>query len=235
MQFGRSTETMIARFTNPLSEPAIRYGLPLQDDSTYKVTLRTMSALGYENREHAMRSYQRCWIYQCSNPECALVGFISDVVLEHRYANGVPCPHCAQQMTKIREAVEGEYDPDEVEALAQYAWPLKIRLVPWQHQQQKDKSDKDFLTEEDLAIRWGVPVSAVKCLVREKKLRCIQIKKGMRVFTQELIDDFLRRESGLPTREEPGISTIVGLRPIQSISDEEARELIRKMKNKERA
>ena len=155
------------------------------------------------------------------------MGFINDVVLEHRYTSGVPCPRCGQEMTKIREAVQGEYDPDEQEALVEQVRPLKIRMVPWQDQQQKDKSGKGFLTEEDLAKRFGVPVSAIQRLVREKKLGFIQLTKRKKVFTQELVDEFFRRESGLRARHGPVNNNPFGPKPNQNaMSIEESRKLL---------
>ncbi len=189
-----------------------------------------MSTIGYENRAHVMKTYQKCWQYQCSNPECAVVGFVNDVVIEHRYSNGVPCPRCGEEMTKIREAAEGEYDSDAQEVFAQLVRPVKIKIAPWWPQEENERSDKDFITEEDLAKRWGVPVSAIRTLVREKKLRCIQIKKGKRVFTEELIDDFFRRAAGLSARRGlMGPNALVPGPNRNMMSIEESRKLLNEM------
>ena len=74
---------------------------------------------------------ETCWIYQCSNPECAGLWHVNNVVLEYKYPDGiVPCPRCRKRMERIREAQPGEYDAEGQEAAAQRAsTPLTFRIV----------------------------------------------------------------------------------------------------------
>jgi excisionase family DNA binding protein len=73
---------------------------------------------------------ETCWFYQCPNLECNCVGITNNVVMEHRYPDGVvKCPKCGQQMERVREALPGEYDPQGQEELARQATPLKFTLA----------------------------------------------------------------------------------------------------------
>lgn len=68
-----------------------------------------------------METSLRCWFYQCPKSKCGLVAVVNNVVLEHRYSDGIiPCPRCDQRMKRIREAQPGEYDIETQEAFA--AW-----------------------------------------------------------------------------------------------------------------
>ncbi|HTY24022.1 MAG TPA: helix-turn-helix domain-containing protein [Desulfomonilaceae bacterium] len=69
---------------------------------------------------------ETCWFYRCPKSECNCVGITNNVVLEHRYSDGVvPCPKCGQQMERIREALSGEYDLEAQEEIARLAIPMK--------------------------------------------------------------------------------------------------------------
>jgi len=69
-----------------------------------------------------MTTYQECWFYQCTKPECGFLGLANDVVLRFEYADGiVPCPYCRTPMERIRQAQPGEYDPEEQQAAADRA------------------------------------------------------------------------------------------------------------------
>ncbi|HTY25383.1 MAG TPA: helix-turn-helix domain-containing protein [Desulfomonilaceae bacterium] len=69
---------------------------------------------------------ETCWFYRCPNSECNCVGITNNVVLEHRYSDGVvPCPKCGQPMERIREALSGEYDLEAQEEIARLAIPVK--------------------------------------------------------------------------------------------------------------
>ena len=210
-----------------------------------------------------MKNYQQIWLYECTNPECGIAGIVNDVVLNHRYKDGVPCPYCGQEMQMVREAIEAEYDPEMQDALAaQEMEQVQFKLVPPskafhyaafmsgqsilphpksedqatssssspQDREQRGTSDKEVLTEQDVARILDISVTAVQRLVREKKLGFIQLTKRKKAFTQELIDEFIRRESRLPVRQGTGITSPLLLKPNQSgISIEESREILRKV------
>jgi hypothetical protein len=78
-----------------------------------------------------METSLKCWFYQCPKSKCGLVAVVNNIVLEHRYSNGIiPCPRCDQSMKRIREAQPGEYDIEMQEAFA--AWEtltFEFRLV----------------------------------------------------------------------------------------------------------
>lgn len=92
---------------------------------------------------------------------------------------------------------------------------------------------KRFLTEEDVARILGISVDKVRSLVNGKRLSCAQISPNIRRFTIENIDDFMRRESGLPTRQGLDIGKILAPKPAQSMPIEESRELLRKIRKKD--
>ncbi len=78
-----------------------------------------------------MYSYDKCWVYQCQNPDCARVVVLNNVVLEHRHSEGVvQCSKCSQRMEQVREALPGEYDPDSQEESARWTTAFKVTFVP---------------------------------------------------------------------------------------------------------
>jgi hypothetical protein len=79
-----------------------------------------------------METSLKCWIYKCPKSKCGLVAVVNQIVLEHRYANGViPCPRCGQRMKRNREAQPGEFDREKQEALAAWASQIcEFRVIP---------------------------------------------------------------------------------------------------------
>lgn len=92
---------------------------------------------------------------------------------------------------------------------------------------------KRFLTEEDIAGILDISEDKVRLLVNQKRLGCAQISPNIRRFTMENVDDFMRRESGLPTRQGLDIGNILAQKPAQSMPIEESRELLRKIRKKD--
>ena len=69
-----------------------------------------------------MDTFEKCWFFQCLNPECGCVALANDIVLKKRYDEGiVPCPKCGQSLQIVREAEPGEYDDKRQQALAEWA------------------------------------------------------------------------------------------------------------------
>lgn len=54
-----------------------------------------------------------------------------------------------------------------------------------------------FMSETDVAGILGISVRAVRRLVNDRKLRPIMLSKRKKVFTRAVVDDFIRRETGL--------------------------------------
>jgi excisionase family DNA binding protein len=101
-----------------------------------------------------------------------------------------------------------------------------------QEQRENSEADKKILTEDDVAQVLRMTVRDVRSLVKKKRLGFIKLPGRKRGFTQEIIDEFIRRESGLPTRSGPGIGNLIAPRPLQSISVEESRNRLRKVRRK---
>ena len=98
-----------------------------------------------------------------------------------------------------------------------------------------EEPEKRLLSIEDVANILGISVRAVEQLVRKKKLGCVQLTKRKRGFTRELIDDFVRRESGLSPVIQRNNSkpAPLGERPAtKPLPTEEARALLRKVTKK---
>lgn len=195
-----------------------------------------------------MKLYEKVWQYECPNTECALVAHVNNVVLGRRYSDGVPCPRCGQEMTRAREALDGEFNPTEQEVLAGQELDVTFQVVPpWKafgHEEQGspsqadhlgERNEKDVLTEEDAARILHIEVKDVHRLVKQKRLGCIRLKQGKIAFTHALIDTFVQRESGIiPVHQEPqrkGASVFVE-QPRKSISVEESRRLLKDLEKK---
>jgi hypothetical protein len=94
------------------------------------------------------------------------------------------------------------------------------------------QAEKPFLSKHDVAGILGISVRAVEQHVRKKRLGCVQLTKRKRVFTQELIDDFIRRESGVSPARGDGaaksdpLSQRAATKPLPV---EEARALLKKV------
>ena len=236
------------------AEPSDLFGISAHSRTLFKLP---PTQLSYETRPPLLKTAEdnrALYFSTCNEQNCTgiLVVECSPPLSPGVERNPEPhmcpaCPICGGEMQMspmVLEAMEFIFDAEPSDLFGISAHRRTLFLPPTNQEahgvspilsntgHEPNKADKGFFTEEDLARRLGVPVSTIWRLVKEKKLRCIQIKKGKRVFTEDIIDEFFRRESGLPTRQEPGISTLVALKPIQSIPKEEARELIRKMKNK---
>ncbi len=99
-----------------------------------------------------------------------------------------------------------------------------------------EKLETGLLSEEDVARLLNISAKTVQQLVREKKLGCVQLTKRKRAFTLKLIDDFIRRESGvLPGRRKGSTKhDPLSHRPVaKPVPIEEARDLLKKtMKRK---
>lgn len=110
-------------------------------------------------------------------------------------------------------------------------------VIPTSANDRESGADEDqrkrFLTEEDVAGILDISVDKVRSLVNQKRLGCAQISPNIRRFTMENIDDFMRRESGLPTRQGLDIGKILAPKPAQSMPIEESRELLRKIRKKD--
>jgi hypothetical protein len=87
--------------------------------------------------------------------------------------------------------------------------------------------EKNHFTEEELARHFDVEVVDIRRLVAKRKLSYVQLKVGKRVFTQESIDDFIRRESGVAAPPVAGGKNPLAPKPRQSISLEESRRILR--------
>lgn len=61
-----------------------------------------------------------------------------------------------------------------------------------------------FMSEDDVAGILGIPVRAVRRLVKVKKLRPIMLTKRKKVFTRAVVDDFIRREIGIVSPDSNG-------------------------------
>ncbi len=183
-----------------------------------------------------MRSYRHIWLFQCPDAVCSLAGFINNVVLDHWYSNGVPCPRCGRDMNRIRPAAEGEFDADEQEMLAIQARGQEFKVVPTWKAHPSEKSSREakeepedgtrLLTEAEMAERLGVSVPDVRRYVREKRLGCIRLKKRKIAFTEAILEDFLRRESGLSTRQGQETGNLRPPKPPQGISLAQLRQIL---------
>ncbi|MEW6352609.1 MAG: helix-turn-helix domain-containing protein, partial [Thermodesulfobacteriota bacterium] len=169
----------------------------------------------------------KCWLYQCHNPKCLFAGIINEVVLQHSYPTGaLPCPQCGQEMTRMREARPGEYDPEMEDAKA--AWEIALRNVRLATQAEAamylnpgaylaanftlhnapvargtcgDKPSADaetpvLLNADEAAERLGVSKQNVYRLWREKKLGHVQVNEKQRKCTLKHIEEFIEGPSG---------------------------------------
>jgi len=64
----------------------------------------------------------------------------------------------------------------------------------------------EYLTEEDVAVHFGVSVRVVRNWVSQKKLRAVYLTKKKKVFTWSIIDEFIRRETGILGEQGPTLS-----------------------------
>jgi excisionase family DNA binding protein len=101
--------------------------------------------------------------------------------------------------------------------------------------EEKEKPEKKILNEQDVAAILELKVEDVKRLIKKKRLRFIKLPGRKRGFTEEIIDEFIRNESGLPPRQGPGIEKLMAPRTPQGISLEESRALLRRLRKKDRA
>ncbi len=124
-------------------------------------------------------------------------------------------------------------------------WPIVKIETPWAVGCQEHVDDDleptstesevlttELLSEEDVASILSISVKAVQRLVREKKLGCVQLTKRKRAFTQELIEQFIGRESGISPGQRDGVAKGAPLsqRPItKPIPVEDARALLKKV------
>jgi hypothetical protein len=105
---------------------------------------------------------------------------------------------------------------------------------PVEQPEELKSPETEYFTEEDVAGHFGVPVRVVRKWVAEKKLGCIQLTKRKKVFTQALVDEFVRKESGLPAHPGPPGKGAAGLAqtPRTPISVEESRALLKGLTKK---
>lgn len=87
--------------------------------------------------------------------------------------------------------------------------------------------EKTHFTEEELARHFEVDVVDIRRLVAKRKLSYVQLKVGKRVFTQESVDEFVWRESGVTAPPATGGKNPLAPTPRHGISLEEAKKAIR--------
>ena len=72
-----------------------------------------------------------------------------------------------------------------------------------QQPEEQESPATPYLTEHDVAGVLDISVKEIRRLVQEERLGCIQLTKRKKVFTRALIDEFIRRESGIRDRQGP--------------------------------
>jgi|GEM_PF-2296349 len=173
-----------------------------------------------------METHVKSWLYQCSNAECLFAGLINEVVLQYKYPGGaLPCPQCGREMTRIREARPGEYDPGIEDTKAAWEMALMdIRLATpaeaaWYLNpggclaayfsgqnapapNSATKNDESAATEtlallnvKEAAQRLGTSKQNVYRLWREKKLGYVQVNNKQRKCTVKHIEEFIEGQS----------------------------------------
>jgi excisionase family DNA binding protein len=99
---------------------------------------------------------------------------------------------------------------------------------------QEESPATPYLTELEAARVLDISVREVRRLVHEKRLGYIQLTKRKKVFTQTLIDEFIRRESGI--REHQGLpgkgAAALPEQPRTTITVEESRALLKGLTKK---
>lgn len=99
-------------------------------------------------------------------------------------------------------------------------------------EQLKDLTEKLF-TDEDLAGLFKVSKRVIATWVKDKRIRPVKLtQKNKRLYTKAIIEDFVQRESGLIALQSQGIGNIPAPRQRKSVSIEESRNLVKKMRQK---
>jgi hypothetical protein len=99
-------------------------------------------------------------------------------------------------------------------------------------EQLKDLTERLF-TDEDLAGLFKVSKRVIATWVKDKRIRPVKLtEKNKRLYTKAIIEDFVQRESGLIALQSPGMGNIPAPRPRKSVSIEESRNLVKKMRKK---
>jgi excisionase family DNA binding protein len=100
--------------------------------------------------------------------------------------------------------------------------------------EEQESPETPYLTDHEAAKILDISVREVRRLVHEKRLGCIQLTKRKKVFTQTLIDEFIRRESSL--REHQGLpgkgAAALPEQPRTTITVEESRALLKGLTKK---
>jgi hypothetical protein len=105
---------------------------------------------------------------------------------------------------------------------------------PVQQPEELKDPETEYFTEEQIAEYFGVKIRVVRKWVADKRLGCVQLTKRKKVFTQALIDEFVRKESGLPAHQGVPGKGAAGLAqtPRTPISVEESRALLKGLTKK---
>lgn len=99
-------------------------------------------------------------------------------------------------------------------------------------EQLKELTERLF-TDEDLAGLFKVSKRVISTWVKDKRIRPVKLtEKNKRLYTKAIIEDFVQRESGLIALQSQGIGNIPAPRPRKSVSIEESRNLVKKMRKK---
>jgi len=119
--------------------------------------------------------------------------------------------------------------------LSEYMRP--VNPCPSGEERDSAEADRsvDYLTEEDVAEHFSVSVRAVRRWVSEKKLKPIRLTKKNKVFTWVLIDEFIKREAGVPGAQD-FVNQPARTQPFspirRSMSLDDSRALLRDLKHK---
>lgn len=90
-----------------------------------------------------------------------------------------------------------------------------------------------FFTDDDLAKVFGVTKRVVSTWVRDGRIRPVKLtEKKKRLYTKQIIEDFIDRNSDLLSRQSPVMGQIPAPRTRNTMSIEESRKLVKSMRKK---
>jgi hypothetical protein len=90
-----------------------------------------------------------------------------------------------------------------------------------------------FFTDDDLTKLFGVTKRVVSTWVRDGKIRPVKLtEKRKRLYTKQIIEDFIDRNSDLLSRQSSVLGQIPAPRPRNTMSIEDSRKLVKSIRKK---
>jgi hypothetical protein len=109
----------------------------------------------------------------------------------------------------------------------------QVQTSPPSFPEQLNEIGEGFFTDADLAKLFRVSTRVISKWVKDERIRPVKLtEKKKRLYTKQIIEDFIDRNSDLLSRQGPTLGQIPAPRPRSTMSIEESRNLVKSMRKK---